>query len=747
MPHFQEDCVSNGAGESKQTIGFEYQQESSSTNATDEFNTLLSAHSNKIMALNLKQNDTNSIYEMSMTLLKQFAELNQKWMSDDDVGLNPQMILELTYDIAHDKLSSFRTQYKRDKIVASNEQFVQSIEKAIGTRWELKTITNKARTIRIPRLLQCTLQYVPILGTLKSLFACEEFASLYFDYNNSIRSHTVGRDGSKSYRCFSSGRAFANCELFRMDCHGLQLQISVDEFEPCNALQSKSNRHKICAIYFTIHNLPAKYTSKLNNIYLVCLCNSDDLKSKQTDFNNIWQLIVDEIEILESEGIMVGDKKVRGTLVHTAFDNLGANVGLGFSGSFSSNKFCRHCLSSKAECRRFTSESECTLRTVESYEDSLAIVDESESVNLDITDGVKFYCVLSNLKYYHILDNPTADIMHDINEGCIPKLLKLLFEFCFKHKIFSKEELDNMVKCYDFGTLNNANVPSEINLKKRSLGQNASQAICLFRNLPFILNKYKNHQKLEQHWKCVEALLQICEIVTSYEITELDIQRLEEVIQIHLDLFKSTFKVKFIPKQHFLLHYPGIIRTVGPLRYFEMMRYDAKHKTFKNFRNATNNFKNLNKSLAYKHQKTLCGVGFTYKDNIEHGVLKSFDDGNLLNLLPNHTAQKKVFRTKYVHFNNYRYSKGLIIVHEQAFFGIVEILYEEQDCYLISSPYIIERFDSFLNSFEVKKADTCRLTAIKLSQLQYPKSHELRTISENDYVISESLDLRIHLNE
>lgn len=172
-----------------------------------------------------------------------------------------------------------------------------------------------------------------ILQTLKSLFLCDEFASLYFKYNENIKSNVTARDGSKNYTSFNSGSRFAKNDLFWLYSDSIQLLISADEFEPCNALQSKANRHKICAVYMTIQNLPAKYASKLNNIYLVCLCNSDNLKSKQTDFNNIWQLIVNEISVLETHGIVVNKKNLRGTLVHTVFDNLGTNVGLGFAGS------------------------------------------------------------------------------------------------------------------------------------------------------------------------------------------------------------------------------------------------------------------------------------------------------------------------------------------------------------------------------------------------------------------------------
>lgn len=110
------------------------------------------------------------------------------------------------------------------------------------------------------------------------------------------------------------------------------------------------------------------------------------------------------------------------------------------------------------------------------------LVPNSESVNLDETNGVEFYCVLSDLKYFHILKNPTADTMHDLNEGCIPEVLSQFFTFCFKQKIFSRDELNTLAKCYSYGILNSKNIPSEIIFTRRSLGQNAAQSLCLFIN-------------------------------------------------------------------------------------------------------------------------------------------------------------------------------------------------------------------------------------------------------------------------
>lgn len=725
----------------KKPVVFENKEEKDSE---IELNEYLLDLKTKVMALNLTQKTTSYLFDMFLNLVKHFKDTSKELITMNNGKTESVKILDLTYDVVNRSLKSFGKVKKTKKSLFSNINFVKPIEKA---RYELKKFRLKNRIINIPRLVQSTLQYVPILRTVQSLFECKEFDTLYFEYNDKINSNNTGRDGSKMYSNFSSGSCFASNELFQKYPNSLQLQISVDDFEPCNALQSKSGRHKICAVYFTIHNLPTKFASKLDNIYLICLCNSEDLKSKQTDFNNIWQLIVDEIKILETDGIVVNGQRLRGTLVQTAFDNLGANVSLGFSGSFTSNKYCRHCLSSKSECQLSITESDCVLRTVENYENSLKIVEESENVNLNETDGVKYYCVLSNLQYYHIVENPTADIMHDICEGCIPELLSHFFKFCFTQKIFSFDDLDNIIKCFDYGTLNHANVPSEINLGKKNLGQNASQSMCLLRNLPFILNRYSAHPKLEKGWKCIQTLLQICEIVTSYEITELEVQRLEETIELHLKLFREIFDANLIPKQHFLLHYGNIIRRVGPLRHFNMMRYDAKHRPFKKIRNSTNNFKNINKTLAEKHQQMMYLSGFTYKNEIEHGVLRLFEDRNIFNLICNSIEiQGSIYKSKFVYTNSNRYAQGLLVVHQGTFFEIDQIIYNMGNFYISCFPWIIQNFDSFLNSFKIKKNESNTLKIVEPLKLIHTKSYQMKKIGNDYYVIPDSLDLRANVN-
>lgn len=160
---------------------------------------------------------------------------------------------------------------------------------------------------------------------------------------------------------------------------------------------------------------------------------------------------------------------------------------------------------------------------------------------------------------------------------------------------------------------------------------------------------YREQPNLKNVWKCFETLLEICEIVWS--ITEKSVQRLGHVIDLHLKIFMSTFSTKLIPKQNFLIHYPRIIRTVGPLRFFEMMRFDAKHRILKEFRYVTKNFIALNKSLAFKHQKFMSISGAKYQVHVTHGVLKKVSNETILLELQKLNLRDLAFETKYLHIN------------------------------------------------------------------------------------------------
>lgn len=711
--------------------------------ATEKMLDSVESFSSSLMRLNLKQSDTDLIFKLCVELFADLKETNLKFIEDDN-GMSAQQIVEVTNDLVCKKLHQTNSAFKRSKIIETNDFYVSPKEVAIGTRFELKK--HKNRKMKIPKLIQSHYEYVSILETIQSLFKCVDFRDMYFEHNNNLQREHICQPGKYKYAC--CGSTFKKNELFSRHPQSLQLQVAYDDFEVCNPLASKANRHKVCAVYFTIQNLPKQFLSKLNNIYLICLCNSDDVKMKHTDFNNIWQLILNEIKILETTGISIDAQTIlKGTIMQLSFDNLGANVALGFVGSFSSNYYCRHCECTSSECQVLSRENSSKRRTKENYYKQIEIVNESVKVKFEETKGVKYYCKLSDLKFFHVIDNPTADIMHDVCEGAIPFALKRLFHFCFESKIFTSEELNLMIQFFDYGFLNNRNIPSDVNLDKRSLGQNATQSLCLFRHVPFILFKFRDHSKLKPIWEVIESLLRVVEIIYSEEITESDLNILNDMIHIHLEGIKKL-GVNLIPKLHFMLHYASIIRSLGPLVAMNMMRYESKHKFFKDVAKNTRNYKNINKTLALKHQNSLCTNGFTYKDSIENGKLVLLDNNFISKykiILNDEFGGEtiNVSETRWLRINNYHYRKDLLIIYDAFLHQIQNVLVFQNRYYFLCKRFDTVSYNRFLNSFKIEENSIEIL--IELCKLQNTKSFELKLIGSENYVIASTLELRSKL--
>lgn len=191
------------------------------------------------------------------------------------------------------------------------------------------------------------------------------------------------------------------------------------------------------AIYFIVRNFPPKFVSQLKNIQLVLLCNSDVIT--HNDCNAILEHLVQEIKSLEIEGIEINNELIlKGSLVQVSFDNLGGNIMFGYVQCFTSTFFCRICYCDSKECSESTREMTKKIRTKNHYNEQIAKVDHllksGSKVDSKVTFGLKEYCCLNELNHYHIIDNRSQDIMHDIYEGAMPLTLRTLFSYCSQKK-------------------------------------------------------------------------------------------------------------------------------------------------------------------------------------------------------------------------------------------------------------------------------------------------------------------------
>lgn len=717
---------------------YDFHIKSSAHNSNEKLKKFLASWIAELSSMKISRKDTLIMFGLARGLIDQITDTNLSIIDDQDNKLSAQQVISTTTQIVQSEFHLYNNRYRFTKTVDSNSLYVHPEERAVGTRYEMKR--DRDHNYAIPRLIQSTCQYVPITNTLHALFQSEEFRRLYFKYNTGKHQCLDGR-----YTNFCCGEVNKSNELFSNNPYAIQIQIATDDFDPCSALQSKAGVHKMCAIYFSIVNIPQRYRSKLDNIYLVCLCHSDDInKSKQADFNNLWRMVVEDVRHLETDGFVVGSKRIRGSVAWLSFDNLGANISLGFAGSFSAEYYCRFCECSYSECNVLDKEIVSKIRTQENYSARVAIIKNLTKVDYKLTFGVKRYCALNDLKFFHITTNISVDIFHDLNEGVILFLLKHLFDYLFELKVLSKDELINLVQFFDYGVLNQKNIPSILALKKDNLGQNGTQAKCLFIHIPFILWKFRDNAILHTVWNSVMSLLRISQIVYSSELSAHDLVSLEQEISSYLKSIKENFGCRLTPKHHNLTHYVRVIRSMGPVIHMNMIRFEAKHKVFKEIIHYSPNFKNICKTLAIRHQQNASLSGFNYADKITHGSKRLLteedcnDNADLQRIL---IANVPVFEIDYFCCNNYKYKKNFFLVNEKQLFQINRVFVIENKSFLLCTRYEYVEYVAFFNSYKIKRVFPLENKIIPFDSLTNQRPYECKNVQNESFIIADTLEI------
>lgn len=412
--------------------------------------------------------------------------------------------------------------------------------------------------------------------------------------------------------------------------------------------------------------------------------------------------------------------------MNITFDNLGGNYVYELAKSFSALYFCRMCSCTKEETQRLTVDRPEKYRNPSNYSELLDIINELNSNDMKETKGVAKYCVLNELKYFHIMKNWTADIMHDLCEGAIPNSLRQFFHFCISKKIFTEDQMKRLVSSYDYGILNRNFIPSEVKLERKNLNQNASQSKCLLHHIPFIFESFRNDPRLKDSWTGINLLLKIVRICYSSMITKDNNSELKQLVCHYLESVKKCYDCTLKPKEHFMTHYSEIIDRSGPLVNMSTLKYEMKHKELTNTMKNSNNFKNVTKSMAEKIQLRNVFRNL-YTDQIHHTVLKKIDQQlsqQYSCLLDSFENIASIETTKNLHFNSDFFEKGLILKHYSSYFEIEHILKIEGHFFFICYEYDRVEFNEFLVCLEIKKSSCEVPHIIKHSELNYKKTHE-----------------------
>lgn len=275
-----------------------------SSNRFTSFDDELSTIADRINNMQLKHSDTDNIFDSCSALIKSYTDACIQSVNSAQSIENKKNICSILLNVnehAKNKLLHFCTRYRRDKELEQNKLYVEPVPKSIGSKW--KTKRNHVTDLQDHSVVDSTLQYIPIAETLKKLFMDEQFKQLYFKFNDG--KHECVDGTSKGFCCGSVCKKF---DIYR-DKYTIQLQIATDDYDVCDALGSKKVKHKICAVYFRILNLPNEINSKLRNIFLIVLCNTAYLNNKENKYDKVSEIIVPELQRLESVGIDIGNNK------------------------------------------------------------------------------------------------------------------------------------------------------------------------------------------------------------------------------------------------------------------------------------------------------------------------------------------------------------------------------------------------------------------------------------------------------
>ncbi|KAE8739259.1 hypothetical protein FOCC_FOCC015243, partial [Frankliniella occidentalis] len=369
-----------------------------------------------------------------------------------------------------------------------------------------------------------------------------------------------------------------------------------DDLEIGNVLGSHSGVYKLGAVYVWCPCLPPEFMSSLENYFLTMLFHCDDRKADNPYFessNNhiVFAKVIEELNFLRSQGISVvteqGTFQVYFDLGLIIGDNLGLNYIFGFVESFNANFFCRMCKLSKAESCSCTEEKIEFLRTVESYNADVEVLN----------------CTLIGIKEkVSLAEAGSLDWMHDVLEGTAKFSLANILPDLIEKDYFSLDQPNFRIINFKYrDTVSNKPLPiseSELadGLVRMSANEMLNFIICL---APMIGSLVPED---DSSWKLFLLLRDIVDILccTSIQINFID--ELHSLIVQHHTLYVRLFGCTLKPKHHFMLHLSRVIRQSGPLIHLWCMRFESRHRVLKRIANVISSRVDTPMSISIKTQ-------------------------------------------------------------------------------------------------------------------------------------------------
>lgn len=510
----------------------------------------------------------------------------------------------------------------------------------------------------------------------------------------------------------------------------LPLIIYFDDFEPLNSLGSHSGAYKIGSVYCSIGSLPSHVQSQLNYIFLGSLFFSDD--RRELGNTKIFIPFIEMLNDIQTNGIAIISKQYKAAKLIPVLivgDNLGLNSMLGFVESFNSTFYCRFCKSQKKDMRVMPVEDTCTLRTEENYFLDCCIIDVPRT-------GLKENSVWNQLLNFHVTENLSVDIMHDLLEGvCHYDLTNIVYKLIYHYKFFDLEMLNYKIKHHNFGpNVTNTNIVQITRemLQNQKIKTSANEMLNLFTHFSLIVGNLFDSFDVPE-WSIYIKLREIMTIVFGKTVHIQTFELLKVLISEHHELYVDLIG-PLKPKHHLMIHYPHILQNVGPLSHISSIRFESFHKKFKNVAKSSNCRKNLLHTFTVKFQLQISKFlqdfqGFTEMTKLSamthidpKEMFVSLHTSKLMASFRNNTenylveinpksefpTQRKIFSVNWFLRNSIKFKIGNVIqtgitIDDLPIFSIIKVIFiEDNEVFLCCNQLYNLGFDEHFHCFVVR---------------------------------------------
>lgn len=505
----------------------------------------------------------------------------------------------------------------------------------------------------------------------------------------------------------------------------LPLFLYYDEFEAGNPPGTHAGVNKFGAIYTIIGCLPPEISSRLSSIIFTGLICASEKKDCSND--KVFGELIRELNFLRREGmkILVNGKSfiVKFQLALVLGDNLGLNEIFDMTESFKDSAFCRVCRAEPEVWKYLTREDVSLLRNKENYLQDIMMNDSQKY-------GIVKNSAFNSIDNFHVLDNVSFDIMHDILHGVANYVLRaVIYDLIFvKNYNLTLQTVNLLIQDFNYDSNVDFNKPPEFHFNstknKVFLKCSASEILTLLRYFGLMLGDYIKNRD-DDSWRLYLYLRKIVDIIMSPRVEPEWVDELNDLVHKHNSLYIRLFGA-LKPKFHYLVHYGRYLLINGPLVNYWCMRFESRHRQLKSVATAISSTVNLVVSIAIKQTLKMYYFMHSFRFNID--TISEFE------------IEKDVKYYEKIEIDSLFYRKGTMVIIDNTqmdiIFGEITAIYEKNgQLFFVLRQYQEHVFDSHYYAYQVVK--TGRKVTMKHEDLpKFPPCFFVKNKNKCHYVIT-----------